>query len=147
MKSFLKINIIISLLFFVNIVTVNAQRESMWQDYFPTNPSQEKWKEILTHKEMTEVLNLEEKIIIKLSTSELLEIYLQYPLLLDIWAYNNLQIGFDAVKNNFNGLHELLNRKDLKKEAINKYSKVLAKQDTFEIYFTQLIIIAKRNNQ
>lgn len=90
MKNLFKSKIIIIILLFINIGTVKVQKENLWQTYFPTNPSQVKWKEISTHKEMTEVLNINETSLNIIPTSELLEIYLQYPLLLDIWAFNNL---------------------------------------------------------
>lgn len=139
MKHLLKLQLIIIFLF-LSLGSVKAQKESLWQTYFPTNPSQEKWKEIATHKGMTEVLNLKEIFLEKIPTSELFEIYLQYPLLLDIWAFNNLQTGFISVKENFNGLQELLKRNDLKEIAIDKYSKSLSRKDTFEIHFIQLLL-------
>ena len=94
MKIYLKIQLI-AILLLISIGAVNAQKETLWQTYFPTNPSQKKWKEISTHKEMTQVLQLDKALLKEVTTYELFEIYLQYPLLLDVCAFNDLQTGFN----------------------------------------------------
>jgi len=59
-----------------------------------------------------------------LSTAELLETCLNYPLLPDIFAFNKMQDGFDKFKNDFNGIKELLTRKDVAIVLISKYRSV-----------------------
>jgi len=47
-----------------------------------------------------------------MSTSQLLNACIDYPLFGDVWAYDSMQIGLDAVSSKFNGIQELLKRPD-----------------------------------
>jgi hypothetical protein len=62
-----------------------------------------------------------ESVLGKMSTAGLVETALDYPLLGDMMAFNSPQQGFDAVAGRFNGLQELLKRKDAGAELLAHY--------------------------
>jgi len=88
---------------------------------FPVKPGTEEWKTFQTHNEMLKACQIPERILNNMSTAALVETVLNYPLLLDMMAYNNIQYGFDQVASRFNGLQELLNREDTGTELIARY--------------------------
>jgi hypothetical protein len=59
-----------------------------------------------------------------MSTIDLVETCLNYPLFPDIWAFNSYQKGIDIAIKSFNGFQELLSRKDAGKNLINQYVKI-----------------------
>jgi len=88
---------------------------------FPVKPGTEEWKTFQTHNEMLKACQIPERILNNMSTAALVETVLNYPLLLDMMAYNNIQYGFDQVASRFNGLQELLNREDNGTEIKTRY--------------------------
>jgi len=57
-----------------------------------------------------------------LTTQELIEICLDYPLFFTLTAFNNKQEGFEQNKREFNGFSELFHRVDAGKELLRLYS-------------------------
>jgi len=91
---------------------------------YPIKPGTEEWKQLKNHKEKVEVCQIPENTIHSLTTEELLDVCLNYPLIGDIMAFNNVQEGFDAFKNNFNGVNELLQRNEFPSILLERYSKI-----------------------
>jgi len=91
---------------------------------FPVTPGSAEWKAFTSHDEMLEACQIPEAILREMSTESLVETALGYPLYGDIWAYNSPQQGFEAVAAQFNGLAELLTRKDAGKVLLAKYSRM-----------------------
>lgn len=60
----------------------------------------------------------------ELSTDELIVTCLNYNLLGDIGLYNSLQQGFDILKKQYNGFHELLKRKDAGSRLLALYKAI-----------------------
>lgn len=88
---------------------------------FPVKPETAAWKAFTTHDEMLKACQIPESILRTMSTAGLVETILNYPLLGDMKAYNSIQQGFDTVAVQFNGLPELLNRKDAGTELLARY--------------------------
>lgn len=91
---------------------------------FPLRPGMPKWKELKTHTEMLNVLQIPHNIMRAMSTCSLIETCLKYPLFSDIWAYDNIKEGFEQLRKDFNGFDELLNRKDAAEELLKLYKKM-----------------------
>ena len=70
------------------------------------------WQKLSTIQRYS-VLQIPEDILPNLSTSQLIQAYLDYPLTGIIDAYNFVQDGFERVMEDFNGLRFLLKRTDL----------------------------------
>jgi len=102
-----------------------AQAASANDTYdYPIKPGTEEWKAFQTHDDMLKACQIPEDILKNMSTKGLVETVLEYPLLGDMMAYSGIQQGFEAVASQFNGLPELLNRKDAGTELLAVYSKM-----------------------
>lgn len=88
---------------------------------FKIKPGTEEWKKLQTYDEMINVCQIPDSLLKKISTKELINICLDYPLLYSITYFNTPQNGFDNFKSNFNGVRELLKRPDLPKLLISSY--------------------------
>ena len=91
---------------------------------FPLKPGMTEWKELKTHNEMLEVLQLPPNVIKSISTNSLIQTCLDYPLFSDLWAYDNIKEGFEQLRKDFNGFNELLNRKGVFEELLSFYEKL-----------------------
>ena len=102
-----------------------AQAASASDGYdYPVKGGTEEWRAFQTHDEMLKACQIPEDILNSMSTSGLVETVLEYPLYGDMRVYNTIQQGFEAVASQFNGLPELLNRKDAGTELLAIYSKM-----------------------
>ncbi|MCQ2495167.1 MAG: hypothetical protein MJ131_01085 [Lachnospiraceae bacterium] len=62
------------------------------------------------HQEMVDICQIPEDILMCMSTEELFETVLYYPLNIDILFYDDVDFGYEIVKKYFNGLNELIRR-------------------------------------
>jgi hypothetical protein len=93
------------------MLTAFSQQQSGVYNW-PLKPGMPQWKELKTHDEMLEVLQIPAEMLQRMSTKNLAQTCLNYPLFPDIWAFNSLQDGMERVIAGFNGLQELLKRDD-----------------------------------
>jgi hypothetical protein len=105
---------------FIGILLLSACSPTDAYDY-PIKPGTDEWKAFGSHDEMLQACQIPESILKDMSTAGLVETVLNYPLLGDYTAYNNMQYGFDMVVSHFNGLRELFNRKDAGTELLARY--------------------------
>lgn len=78
---------------------------------YSLKPGMEEWGQ-LNHGERVLASQIPEEVLNQMSTDELVTAVLDYPCFIDMIFYNTYQDGFEAVRDNFNGLQELLSRKD-----------------------------------
>lgn len=88
---------------------------------YPVKPESEEWKVLDTHEKMVEVCTIPDEVIQQMSTYELLEVVMDYPLLSDLYFYNTYEQGLYALVSEFNGLRELLKRSDGISEILEYY--------------------------
>lgn len=79
-------------LFILNGFACFAQEKALTWDY-PVKPGMEEWTKFESRPEMAEACLIPDSIIKNISTSDLLELCLNYPLLHDIMFYNFPQMG------------------------------------------------------
>lgn len=91
---------------------------------YQVRPGTPEWASFTTHAEMVNACQIPELILNRMSTAALVDSVLDYPLFLDVIAFNTLQEGFDVVSSRFNGLQELLQRQDAASQLIAKYAAV-----------------------
>jgi len=89
---------------------------------YPVKPGMEEWKNFNSNEEMVEACQIPENILASLSTEDLTEICLQYPLLNDVFVFNFLSKGADKLFNDFNGIRELFKREEASKELLRHYN-------------------------
>ena len=116
------------MVFFLFTCIVNAQSKGTW-DYpgkpglwdYPVKPGTEKWGLFQSHDEMVEVCQVPEDILSSISTEDLADLCLRYPMLTDFFAFQNTNEGLDKLFSNFNGIRELYNRQDVSSILTKKY--------------------------
>lgn len=79
---------------------------------YPVLPGTDAWNALGSHAEMLAVCQIPEDILCRLTTKALLETVLDYPLMGDMHAYSTMELGFLRVRDQFNGLQELVSRPD-----------------------------------
>ena len=90
----------IFLLVFISI-DMNAQSIKSWD--YPIKPGTEAWQALSTHEDMLKACQIPAEILKTVSTEELIELCLAYPLLGDIFAYNGIQEGISKVSARLTG--------------------------------------------
>ncbi|MGH3656248.1 MAG: hypothetical protein ACRDUA_06285, partial [Micromonosporaceae bacterium] len=88
---------------------------------YPVRPGSDKWKSFTTHEQMQRATQLPKGHAARMSTEDLAATVLDYPLLLDAVAHNDVQRGMETVTAGFNGLQELLRREDSGKVLLTRY--------------------------
>lgn len=98
--------VLLALIFSVNIY----MDESMKAFQYPVTPEMEEWEAFQSLDEMIEACQIPDDILSKMSTDELVEAVANYPLAINVCAYDTPQEGIAHIKEYFNGLHELSKR-------------------------------------
>lgn len=88
---------------------------------FPVKPGTEAWKKLGSGKEMAEACQLPTSVLTALSTEALAKTCLNYPLLFEVLSVNSVVDGMERTIANFNGLTELVKRKDAGAVLANLY--------------------------
>ena len=88
---------------------------------FPIKPGTKAWENLKNHAEKVNACQIPDSILELISTEELIDICLDYPLFPDIMAFNSVQDGINHLKQNFNGIRELIARDDYPQILLSKY--------------------------
>lgn len=79
-------------------------------------------EQLENHQQMVDACQIPEDVYKNMTTEELSQTILAYPLNADMFAYDTCEIGFDTVKEHFNGLQEFCERTDSVSYLIDLYS-------------------------
>jgi hypothetical protein len=99
-----------------------GQPASVWD--YPVKPGSEEWALLNSHQKKVDACLIPENLVSNLTTSQLLEVCLDYPLLPDIMVFGSWAEGMKRFKDNFNGVEELLARADAPAVLEKRYSSV-----------------------
>lgn len=102
----------------LNLIPIYAQQYSYPQEY-----TSEEWKS-LSPDEKEAKFQIPDKILSDIHTEELIQAYLDHPLIGFIYAYNNRQKGFKVFRDKFNVIHEIFRRPDSGIKLIEFYKKM-----------------------
>jgi hypothetical protein len=114
------IKIILASMLLLLSIGLNAQSKVVVWDY-PVKPGTEEWKKFTSNEEMVKACQIPDKILLSISTEDLTELCLRYPLLYDVFAFDNLNNGLDKLDSDFNGIRELYKRKDVSNSLSKRY--------------------------
>lgn len=107
---------------------------------------------------MVKACQIPDQILSSISTEDLLDLCLRYPMFLDIHFSDNLQDGLDIIIPSFNGFVELFDRKDCQVVLMNQYIKetpcdiqLKKNNNTLKLFYLELLLsqdktIAKLDN-
>lgn len=107
-------------LFMLIPILVFSQTEKVKWD-FPIKPGTETWKSLKNNAEKVEACQVPIVVLTAMETQELINVCLDYPLLPDIFAFNNIKDGFKKFVSDCNGFRELIKRDDVAKELLKLY--------------------------
>lgn len=110
---------------FLNVLSA---QEKISIDNWTVKPGTPEWKNLQTHEEMLLALQIPDNKLIKMSTEDLVETCLNYPLFADVWAFNSYQDGINEAIKGFNGFRELLKRTNSGDELLKKYKTIDIKE-------------------
>jgi hypothetical protein len=101
-----------------------AEKKLPWD--YPVKPQTEKWEQLQTVKERIAILQIPEDVLSSLSTEDLTDVCMKYPMMtFDLFFYRPHDRGLDTLIKKFNGVRELLKRKDASKELLNWYGRAM----------------------
>jgi hypothetical protein len=101
--------------------TVSSVRKTKIVWDYPVKPGTPEWLKFTSMDEMYKGTQISENILKKLDTESLVQIVLNYPALPVLLLFNSPQDGFDNLYSNFNGIRELIDRKDAGQFLLKKY--------------------------
>ncbi len=131
-------------LLIILIIPLFSFAQNQTWDY-PVKPGSEEWAKLSSGLEMLKVCQIPESILQTLSTRQLAEICLNYPLFFEHTASNDEREAIKSMIQNFNGLSELISRKDGIKELIRLYrevsfSGIKAKDVPYKTVYLELLL-------
>ena len=88
---------------------------------YPVHTGMAKWAKIIDHQDMVNACQIPEDVLENMSTADLAQTVISYPLSIDMFAYSTYSEGFEVVSEKFNGLKELKNRSDAATELLKQY--------------------------
>ncbi|NQU52752.1 MAG: hypothetical protein HQ522_09460 [Bacteroidetes bacterium] len=102
--------LIILLLILIPIFSFAQDANLTWD--FPAKPGKAGWKNLKTETERLNAMQVPSDVLSNMGTEELLITCMNYPAALFYGAYSNNYVGIKRTIEKFNGLQELLKRKD-----------------------------------
>lgn len=123
----------------INAVSTNEQNTTVNSGYdYPIKPGTDEWVKLNDRAKRGDACQIPEDVLKSLSTDELVETVLNYPFLMDIYAYDTIQQGFKAVASRFNGLKELLQREDAGPKLLERYKQMEVIKDPKKVISKEL---------
>lgn len=104
----------------IGIITYGQKIVSTDVYKYPFQQDDAKWKSYKSARDRIEALQIPSVIVDSIETSKLLDICLEYPYLTDIFAFDDIIIGFEKMAAQFNGFYYLRSRFDLKNALLAK---------------------------
>ena len=149
----LKYLCLVSILFIYCNEAMSQDNKKKWD--YPVKPGSTQWAEFTTSQQMLDACQIPQEILSTLSTQDLVEICMNYPLYLDYTASNDERAAIRFMIEKFNGLKELSQRADAARELMAVYAKYpvtpkdkerRTKEDCvmpFKLSFLELILSTK----
>lgn len=88
---------------------------------FPMKPGDSSWTKCKSTDERMKELQIPLILLSEIPTSELVDICLDYPYIIQVVMFNSFQDGFERMTSTFNGFKELFSRKDYAESLIKKF--------------------------
>ncbi len=112
---------IVTLCFLQGQGTTYATQETDYRSYYKVLPEDAEWAEMKSYPQVIEACMLGEEVINSLSTADLLEVVLEYPLFFDIYIWNNWENSAEGMRRRLDGFVALVEREDVVECLIQKY--------------------------
>jgi len=122
-KNILSIMLVISICFtmFSNFTLAETIDKENNNVIYKVLPGTEEWQKIDNHDDMVAGCQIDEYSLAKMSTEELYNALVDYPLFNDVFLYPTLESGMVYIKDTFNGAKVFFDRKDAAEVVLEKY--------------------------
>ena len=90
---------------------------------YPILPGTTEWRKFENHQQMVDACQIPDDVYQNMTTEELAQTILAYPLNADMFAYESFEMGFSVVKEHFDGLQDFCDRTDNVSYLIDLYSR------------------------
>lgn len=129
MKKLIKIIVSVVCLTMLSVSVVYAEEVSEtsdltasgYADFYESVKNSEEWINTDDRTLRGEMLQLPEEMLERMNTADLLNAVLDYPYFIDIYAFDDIQMGIERLFDNFNGAQELAQRSDAAEALMDKY--------------------------
>lgn len=107
--------------------------------HYPLTPEMDEWKSLRSLDEIIDACQIPSDILSRLSTESLIDIVLDYPLAINIFAYDTPEEGINKLSSYFNGLQELESRSDAVELLSNRLTQLTQESsaDTVKTIFAE----------
>jgi hypothetical protein len=112
--------VIAALLIFSCSIPMGDTATSTWE--YPVQAGTDEWAKLETHIDQINACQIPEDVCATMPTDQLIETVLDYPLLIDIYAYDTFEAGITAVSAYCNALDALLKRPDAAEKLGSMYA-------------------------
>jgi hypothetical protein len=102
----------------------DSERSNQEYYIFPIRPGTKGWEKLETVEEIYQSAQIPKDILENMDTKSLIKTCLEHPILMITDNFDTLQNEFKNLRNNFNGLNELLNRKDAGDNLLSEYQAI-----------------------
>lgn len=112
-KIFVILNIFFITCFGMGVNTYAVYEKKSDNDfYYKITPEDSEWRDFKTTEEMYKACQIDTEILENMSTEELAKAVADYPLMINIYAYDSMEQGVEAIRRQFDGIDELLERNE-----------------------------------
>lgn len=132
MKKLLSLILAVTLVFILSAPTFvanNDYTDDSLDFHYPITPEMDEWKSFQSLDEMIEACQIPDEILSQLSTDKLIDVVLDYPLAVNLFAYDTPEEGIRHLLSYFNGLQELARRSNAA-ERMDARLKLLVQEKT-----------------
>jgi hypothetical protein len=110
---------------FCFVCSVLMPQDIKWD--YPVKPGSNEWAQLTTQEMKIKACQIPIEILQQISTQDLINLYLNYPLLININVFSTFQKGMDDLSKNFNGINELYRREGSAKLLMDGFIKISPK--------------------
>ncbi|MDR1370255.1 MAG: hypothetical protein LBJ72_09060 [Dysgonamonadaceae bacterium] len=105
---------------FISLAMMAQGNKVVWD--YPVKPGMEEWNRLKTMEYVYKACQIPDKVLQQMNTEELVKVCLNYPILSVLLLFNSFQIGYENFYANFNGIRELMSRKDAGEYLLKMYT-------------------------
>ena len=117
--SIVKLWIVCALCLFASVLRAQTKEKIEWD--YPIKPGMEQWMKFKSLEEMYQACQIPDNVLKQIETASLVDICLNFPSPPLFPLFNYPQLAFMSYLYNFNGIRELIERKDAGHYLLKKY--------------------------
>lgn len=110
---------------FCFVCSVLMPQDIKWD--YPVKPGSKEWQQLTTQELKVRACQIPDELLSQISTKDLVELCLNYPLLMNVTFFSTFESGLKSFIRDFNGINELFRRNESAQLLKDKFIKVSVK--------------------